>query len=352
MSTLRSFPAFITFLSLLVVSAAPAAGKSRIEAVKGKRYQLRDVHGPWMVMVNTFKNVPGEQRMQGGMTASDAADETVYELRRRGIPAYVYQQDEELDPAGRFVAKHEVIAVMACNFPTKDSPDVERVLKIIKEEFDPSFMHDRKNGAVFTKTPGRPTPFSRAFVTTNPLRSHQDVERSTVSKEVRHLNAGIDHCLLDNPGRYSLLVATFSGNEVIQVSNQEKESRLQRFNEQLGTNLDEAAQKAWELTEALRQAKRLGYDRDHESWVYHDKYNSYVAVGSFDSKDDPRVAELRKAFGAKMKRNPRTGLDEMTPELMSIPKNPTGGNLPDKLWFFESKPVLIPVPGKPADQDE
>ena len=354
MSTLRSTAAIVTFLTLFAFLASPVsakAKKSKVQAVKGKRYELRDVHGPWMIMVNSFRNVDAAERKTGGMTAWDAADATVYELRQKGIPAYVFLQQQTLDKNERYIARQESVAVMACNFRSQEDPKAAMVLKYIQQKFDPEFMYDKKNGAIFRKTPGRPTPFSRAFITTNPLRSDDDVRRSTVSKEVRQLNAGVDHCLLNNPGKYALLVATFSGNTVIQVAHQEKESHMKRFNETLGKNLDESAQKAWELTEALRQAKRLGYDRDYESWLYHDKFKSYVAIGSFNSKDDPRIAQLKKNFGAKEKINPKTRRPQMTPELMSIPKNPVGGSLPDKLWFFESEPVLIPVPGKPQDQE-
>ena len=81
-------PALIGALVIVLVTAN--SGQS-IEAVRGKNYTLTKAHGPWMVMVNSLRNRPKDQRSEG-MSAEEAALELVYELRQRGIPAYTHAQ--------------------------------------------------------------------------------------------------------------------------------------------------------------------------------------------------------------------------------------------------------------------
>ena len=84
---------FFTATLLQVVGTAHA-----IENVRGKQYQLTPKHGPWMIMVTSFRNVPEDQKSEG-MTAEQAAEELVFELRSKGIPAYTFSQDAEIGRA-------------------------------------------------------------------------------------------------------------------------------------------------------------------------------------------------------------------------------------------------------------
>ena len=354
MSTLRFAMACV--LACLVLTDYPVIAKSRIEAIRGKRYSLRTAHGPWLIMVASLRDVEEDLRSKVGLSAWQAADELVFALRSRGIPSYAFLQKSEFGQIlsearkggtdGRYIARHESIAVLAGNFQSPEERKAKIVLKYIQNKFDPKFLKDKGSGAIVTKTPGRPRPFSRAFIVPNPLRDQEDLNRSILDPLIRKLNAGIDESLLKNKGKYSLLVATLAGNSVMQVGYKEDKRHTKLFDEQLGSNLDATAQKAWELTAALRQAKRLSYDRNYDAWVYHDKYKSYVTIGSFESKTDPRIAQLKNQFQAKMKPNPKTGEIQLTPEMFSIPKNPQGTTLPDKLWFFDMKPRVIRIPGK------
>ena len=87
MSCLSRFvPAFVAGLVLWSSTSALA-----IEAIRGKEYKLTKRHGPWMIMVASFKEPPDVRRTEG-MTPKEAADELVYELRKKGIPAYTFSQ--------------------------------------------------------------------------------------------------------------------------------------------------------------------------------------------------------------------------------------------------------------------
>ena len=334
-------------LSTLLLSATLAEAK--IEAVKGKRYSLHKVHGPWMVMVAAIRDVPEDRRTKEGLSAWEAADQLVYELRQKGIPAYTYLQGQEIaelassTDGGRYIARHQSVAVLAGNFDSVDEENAIIIRNYIKK-FTPSFLKDKQSGGLFAITPGRKGPLSGAFLAPNPMRSMEDIRRSTIDPVVKRLNAGMDHSLLKNKGKYTLVVATFKGNSVFQVGHESSNKAMNFFNEKFGSALDKSAEDAWQLTETMRSARKLGYDRDYETWVYHDRYKSIVTVGSFDSPNDPRIKELARAFSAKTRIHPETGEQVQTAELFSIPKVPKNGQSPDRMWLFDMKPTLIEVP--------
>ncbi len=332
--------------------------QAEIEAVQGKQYTLSKQHGPWMIMVASIRDVDEDRRLKEGMSAKDAASQLVYELRRKGIPAYTYVRDTkmgELTAGGiaqresrQYVAEHGYISVLAGNFTSSTDEDLEKVLKYIKHKFSPKFLMDSKNGGLFAITPGRPGPLSKAFVTVNPLLTPEEVKKRTVDREteelVRRLNADSQHSLLDNKGKYTLVIATFSGKSVMQVGGRIDPGSLKQFENRFGSFLDQSGEDAWVLTEALRSGRELGYEQDYEAWVYHDRNKSYVTVGSFDDPNDPRVRTLATQFGAKPGRDPKTGEEKMDAEVFSIPRHPKPGRLPDRMWVFEPKPRLMEVP--------
>lgn len=348
MSSLRLRIALTIVLSLCVCSFADAKTKrKRVEAVKGKRYLLHHDHDPWMIMVTSLRDV--DPLMRGkGLSAWEAADAIIYELRDLGIPAYAYHQKKQMDTSGGFVAHQEYIAILAGGFDSPDSSLAQRVLKYIQDRFDPDILRRDGNGAILPAGNGDKRPFRRAFIAPNPLKSEDELGAREVDPLITKLNSGSgDISLLRNPGKFSLKVATFSGGTVVQLAGHEDDSHLKFFNEKFGQGVGEAGESAWQLATALRQAQRLGYGQDYEAWVYHDKYKSYVTIGSFNDPNDPRLKALTREFEAKYKPNPQVaGRDQLTPELFSIPKNPKGQRLPDKLWFFDQKPRVIAVPGK------
>ena len=322
--------------------------------VKGKRYKLAKNHGPWMIMVAPIRDVDDEtRRVEGGMSAWEVADALVFELRQAGIPAYTYSQDEQLEEISspstsenhgrRYIAQHGYISVMAGNFPSIDDPHAERAMEYIKEKFDPEFLKDPKNGGILPQTPGRPSVFSRAFMTVNPL--YEGTVRDAVEEDmIVELNSGQKYSLLQNKSKYSLVVATFKGSSVMQVGNEKSSKALGFFEKNFGKSLDDCAMNAMLLTEKMRNAKKYGYDTNFDAWVYHDKYQSLVLVGSFDSKDDPQIRMLATKFGGKTIRHPKTGADVMTGETFTVPKIPKANQLPDYSWLFDVKPRLMEVP--------
>ena len=113
--------AVITVLSMWL----PKTAEARIEAVKGKKYRLSKQHGPWMIMVASLAEPPN-YRKHAGISYLEAADRLVYELRRKGLPAYVYSQPKNvnghntIDRAGRMQFRNDLsrggVCVLAGNY--------------------------------------------------------------------------------------------------------------------------------------------------------------------------------------------------------------------------------------------
>jgi hypothetical protein len=328
----------------------PSVVHAEIEAIPGKRYNLTRKHGPWMIMVASIRDVEEERRIDG-LSATQAADQLVYELRKKGIPAYTFSRDTvkaALSDSTSFsersyVAQHGYISVLAGNFPSNGDKTAERVLAYVKK-FRPKFLEDEESGGLFARTPGRPGPLSKAFMTVNPLLSPEEVKDRTIDPLLKQLNADMEHSLLKNKGSYTLVVKTFKGSSVMQVGHQVDAGAMKRFESNFGASLDQSAMDAWALAESLRNAKQHGYDKNYDAWVMHDRHQSIVTIGSFDSPDDPRMRALASQFGAKLKRHPETGQEVQVAEVFSLPKNPGQGKLPDRMWIFDGTPRRIKVP--------
>lgn len=341
---------------LVVISIVICSGSlsADIDApVKGKRYKLSKIHGPWMIMVAAIRDVDDEDRRTQGMSAWEAADEIVFALRKDGIPAYVYSQDEKMDEisspsAGgtgsrRYIAQHGYISVMAGNFQSNSDKKAQEALEIIKKKFNPTFLNDPKNGGILPRTPGRPSPFSRAFLTVNPLWEGE-VRDSEEDNFITALNADQKYSLLQNKGKYTLIVATFHGSSVMQVGNNSAVRAVGYFEKHFGKSLDGCAENAITLTEKLRNAKKYGYDTNFDAWVFHDKYKSVVTVGSYDSTNDPEIRMLATKFGGKVVRNPKTGEDALAAEAFTVPKLPKRNEAPDYTWILDPQPKIMKVP--------
>src|SRR3990172_2014965 len=130
-SDVRTIPRLAWSLSVcagLLVGLSQLSEGKPIEAVKGKAYSLTKKNGPWMVMVASFHEPPGD-RKSDGMTPEQAANELVYELRKMNIPAYTYAWDDVIDEVqdaptregrpvrlGKYVSRQKSIGVLAGNY--------------------------------------------------------------------------------------------------------------------------------------------------------------------------------------------------------------------------------------------
>jgi len=344
----------LTLIFTAFILCAASASAQIDKPVKGKRYKLAKNHGPWMIMVAAIRDVDDDtRRIEGGMSAWDAADGIVFALREQGIPAYVFSQDEKMgeisspassEPSGRrYVAQHGYISVMAGNFSTNQDRMAKKKLEEIKTKFNPAFLSDEKNGGILPKTPGRPSPFGRAFLTVNPLWEGE-VRDTEEDEFVVNLNAGQKYSLLQNKSKYTLIVASFNGSTLMQVGNNSSSKAIGFFDKHFGKSLDDCAENAMQFTDKLRNAKKYGYETNYDAWVYHDKYKSIVTIGSFDSKGDPAIKTLATQFGGKMVRHPKSGEDVLAGEAFTVPRVPRPGELPTYSWIFDTQPRIMEVP--------
>jgi len=342
-------------LSILVLATACISGllstaAQAIEAVKGKHYALSERHGPWMIMVASFRNVP-EDRREEGLSADEAAQELVHELRTKGIPAYIYSQDavvgriETVDRLGReddriYAAQRDMICVIAGNYTAIDEETAQKTLQWIKG-FTPNFMKQEKSGAIYRQSPGRKGPLGGAFMTINPLLSPEQVARREPDRDLARWNNESRFPLLECKQPYTLQVATFTGRQTTPISGSKYQGKEEQFDRDLHNaasyGLNRAGEEAEHLVDALR---RNGV----EAYVHHARFQSIVTVGAFKSPQDPAIAVMQREYGPKYKEHPETKQTGLLPETLVVknPADPQG--LPLGCWVYDLNPQVIPVP--------
>lgn len=354
--------------SLLVVSmAAPFYSAFAIENDPAKEYSLNEKHGPWMIMVATFRDVHDDKRKTEGLSAKEAANKLVHELRAKGIPAYTYAQEVKkeaistYDRLGNqdkrvFNAQLDMVCVLAGNYPKIEDPVGQKTLGYVKR-FRPKFIADPKSGAAVNPLIAQQKgPFAGAFLTINPCLNPTEIVRQKPDNEIKYLNSGIDYPLVKMPHKYTLKVATFTGKSAVPMGNSRFKGQEADFDKSIFEagpynpyNLARAGEDATQLTYTLRQngaATQRAFGKDRfEAYVYHDKFQSIVTIGGFDSPDDPEIKRLVEIFRAKYKseRQGDTGDYRLTAESLSLP-GADPASPPLHTWAFDPIPELIEVP--------
>jgi hypothetical protein len=282
----------------------------RSEADQAESLVLSDSNGPWLIIAASF----------AGEGSLDEATRLVQELRSRyDLPAYLHAQHFDFsdsvqgkginpdrspkrmryDKAGVF----DEYAVLIGDFPSVDDPDMQKTLKKIKYAQPRCLTNAPENTTrryaglrnLYSRVnrdgdKQRKGPLGSAFATPNPLIPQEFFAPKGVDSFIIKMNAGVKHSLLDCPGQYSVRVATFRGNVVIdqrEVSEIEQGGRMK-------SRLEEAAWNAHRMTTALRK-------KGVEAYEFHDRHESYVTVGSFDwvgraQPDGTREMEMNPAI--------------------------------------------------------
>jgi hypothetical protein len=270
----------------------------RVEADPNKEYVLNESNGPWMIYVAAF----------AGEGAKRDSQQLVLELRRRHkLPAYTHARRYDysktvpgigLDRFGepkkmryQQAGIYDEIGVLVGNYPTVNDREMAGVLNRLKY-LDPDCLRlthgrgstlrfaglralqKRINGNERKRTKG---PLGSAFITRNPLLPDEYFAPRGIDELVSSMNKDVHHSLLNCPGKYSVRVATFRGTVIIdqqEVTEIEQSGRME-------SRLNDAAEKAHLLTEALRK-------RGVEAYEFHDRHESIVTVGSFDTVGSQR----------------------------------------------------------------
>ncbi len=346
---------FLACLGIMLLATNDAHAQllktsKKLETDSGKSYVVTKKCGPWMIMVTSLRGNDPESTAN----ANKAAHELVMELRKKGIPAWTHEQKGELEQIAsfdrngnnvkRFVAsQRNRICVLAGEYASIDidekDPTKARHAKIAQDTL--AWMQRYRPKALekgnFKPTPGRPGPLSRAFLTLNPLFTEEEIQQMAYDKDplLKQLNKGQNFNLLLNPNKYTLIVATFQGSSkhVLATGEKQEKEAIFKFDSMLEKNisLDKAGQSAWTLVHLLR-------NQGHEAYVFHERFRSVVTVGGFNDPNDPRIAKFVEQWGPKLKPDPKTRQDVVTPEILQI-----DGNNP-QLFVMDLNPELMKVP--------
>ena len=328
-------PVFVSLLALLLTVAVTEVqaqfwnpfGSKKNDRVEQASHQapaqldltLAQESGPWLIMATTFS----------GEGAQDQARELAEELTvDHGMRAYVHQMTFDFSstgqPVGRGVDKfgapikmryrsgneRKEWAVLVGDFPAVDDPRAQKKLEQIKHlqpvalssdsgQTAQNYANIRQMQQAVLKRLGKQIPegpMRTAFISRNPLLPKEYFVPKGVDKFVAKMNKGLDHSLLDAKGRYTVKVATFRGRGLLQGASMAKSSTSNKRKKNEAP-LVEAAENAHFLCEEMR---KKGWD----AYEFHDRQQSYVAVGSFEKVTDaagkplPEVVEVIRTFGA------------------------------------------------------
>ncbi len=270
----------------------------RVEADANKEYRLTEANGPWLIMATSF----------AGENASAEAHALVLELRKRyKMEAFVHHQHYDFtktvmgkglnrygDQEKRRYAqarKFDEVAVLVGNYQSVDDPNLQKALKSLKAAKPDSlelqagqstsrrYARLREQMKVIAgRSQGESGSMAFSFVTRNPLIPQEFFTAKGLDPFVIKMNKDVEHSLLKCPGVYTVRIATFRGRVEI---DQQKISEIQRGGK-FPSRLEQAAVDAHRVVEVLRA-------RGVEAYEFHDRYESIVTIGSFNSVGDPRA---------------------------------------------------------------
>jgi hypothetical protein len=299
-------------LAGLAVLATAGIGRARVEADPNKEYAVTAADGEWMILVASYH----------GEGAAQTAHNLVVELRARyDLPGFVFDRsaveraerqkeiEEQRRQTQQWMQSHGYVtdqaipvrvprieekrAVLIGGYP--DMVTARRALDKMRDLPPPQsapgdslVVHCMGQGSN-QDTQAVRSPFRGAFVVRNPVlpAAPPPVEDDPF---VRRLNAGESLSISQCRKPWTLAVASFQGLAALQTNDKPKSI----FSGLLGSGdggdrLSACAVNAHNLAELLRKMH-------YEAYVYHTRYRSVVTVGGFDSKDDPRLEDVKQAF--------------------------------------------------------
>ncbi|MGV3485752.1 MAG: hypothetical protein ACO1RT_15150 [Planctomycetaceae bacterium] len=251
--------------------------------------QLSEVDGPWMILAASFAGHEGKQQAQA------LADELSQDY---GLPTFIHEEDFDfggklnlVSPDGRTAryanqAQYQAYAVLVGEYDSVDHPQLIKDLKRLKaakpkslngegvstaKEDNPLVAVQKLQQNLLKRTGKTDVgPLGNAFATTNPMLPEEFFSAPEVDSFVMELNSQVEHSLLENPGRYTVVVRTFSGLGTIVDGKRDKEF------EPSSERMDSCATNADKMVRELRK-------NGVEAYQFHDRTRSLVTVGSFST---------------------------------------------------------------------
>ncbi len=374
----RSMLASVAFGLAISTSASVLAEPPSIlkifrakQSLSDESLELKPEHGPWLILAATL---PGED-------AKPQAIALAREIRQQlNLPSFVMEKmtgvaatsikrerirnDANGNPVPvnlqvRYAngGQESVYVVLVGEFADLNDPRLPETLQTIRNAHPAALKDDAPNAPDDAEKAGssnwlvhtyRSNLWTRnarkekagkmgaAFVTRNPLLPDDYFEAPKVDEFVAKLNKEVEHSLLDCPGKFTVRVASFTGREVTDFGNGAKASKLPS---ETTDELDVAALKAHRLTTALRKKGAQAYE-------FHDRFGSYVMVGSFDSlgqeltsnqfRYNPGIVEVNaKWCGYRI-------FDSPDPTTGAIRKIQSLNSLEEIPFDVEGKPMAVP----------
>ena len=325
------FTRVLVFAVALLVSSQ-ACAKSPFSFVKFRKSKsvaqssmlLTEDNGPWMIFVASFAG--------GGADAE--ARQLVETLRTKyRFNAFVHKEHYDFsdsvngkgfDKHGRpkkmrFASDHayDEVAVLVGDYESINDPKMQKQMQAIKyataaelqlkgSKDSPTTRRFAGLRSIQKKLTNRDEkrqkgPLGNAFATRNPMIPREATAPSGIDRLLVDINKGVEYSLLDNPSKYTVRVASFRGQVIIdQKKIQEIEKNLSKTDERI----NETDEKAEGLAALLRS-------RGVEAYVYHDRHESIVTIGSFEEIGRkmpngtidllPEVAKIMQAYGPSKK---------------------------------------------------
>lgn len=335
----------LVLASLILAVAAPARAQSpwtpfkpfkRVDANPNASHELRDENGPWLILAASFSGDGSERQ----------ASELAVELRQKfNMNAYIHTQEYDFtEPVegltlNRYgerqrmkyanASKFQAYAVLVGDFASVDDPNLAKALDKIKhaqpdcldinkrKQTTQKFValrewYRRVNRDEEKRSKG---PMGNAFVTRNPRLPSSYFAPQGLDDFVLDLNRGVEYSLLANKGNYTVRVASFRGDETI---NQKQVAELAESGK-VTDKLAEAADKAHRLTMALRKRKIEAYE-------FHDRNESIVTIGNFDSDGttlqdgaveiNPAILKIMETYSASREPLPGQSVVGLQPKVI------------------------------------
>ena len=309
---MRPRPTVLVLIAVILIGSCCLSGATaqglferfipvdQVDADPGSDFALTTDHGPWLIMAATFSG-PG---------AEEQARELVLELRRRyNLAAYIHRMvfEHQAGAPGRGIDRYGAPlrtrfrqdgqqrqwAALVGDFPAIDDQRAQQLLKRVKKldvktlstsegkESAQTMVDERRRQDAILARLGKfrkRGPMSKAFMVPNPLLPREFFVPRGVDDFVAKMNKGVKFSLLDCSGKYSVKVATFRGNSILQTSGTTDDSTERsgkRRKSKRESSLVVAAENAHLLTQKLR-------DHDWEAYEFHNRTESIVTIGSFD----------------------------------------------------------------------
>ena len=251
-------------------------GGRTVEADPNKEYKLTETEGPYLIFATAL----------AGPTARQDAHALVLELRSKyKWNAYVFEKDFARDarqdfgqnrssrsrPTYQYKNPGETqFVVLIGNFPSLEDNQLKRMVEEVRQA-KPESLKGKTSATAFS--------FPMAYGTSNPMLPPEH-KQGTVDAFVESLNKGRPYSLLQNPRRYTIQVATFTGRAIMKPEEiRAIEEGRSSFDRDVSA-LEIGERSAAELCKVLRS-------RGVDAYEFHDRNASIVTVGGFDQPGKP-----------------------------------------------------------------